>query len=150
MSAELAVSDFTFIWPYRVRYRDVDPQGVIYFPKYLEIANGIIHEYFRWLNFPYRLGADPQRGDDFHIVRSLVNYHAAVRFDEEIELGVRTTRLGRSSLTLEVGFFGADGDLRTTAEIIWVNTDQSSGRSMVLPSELVASIRARDAAAIDG
>ena len=150
MSADLAVADFTFTWPYRVRYRDVDPQGVIYFPKYLEIANGIIHEYFRWLNFPYRLGADPERGDDFHIVRSLVNYHGAVRFDEEIELGVRTTRLGRSSLTLEVGFFGADGDLRTTAEIIWVNTDQSSGRSMVLPSELVASIRARDAAAIDG
>lgn len=138
-------TDFAFIWPYRVRYRDIDPQGVVYFPTYLEIVNSAIHEYFRWLGFPYRLGADPERGDDFHIVRSVVDYLAPVRFDEDVDVAVRTLRLGRSSLTLATAIFGGDGGgPRTTAEIVWVNTNQTTHKSTALPAALVEAIQARD------
>ncbi len=141
----LTRTGFVFSSSYRVRYRDIDPQGVVYFPTYLAIINSAIHEYFRWLGFPYRLGADPERGDDFHIVRSVVDYHAPVRFDEEVDIAVRTQRLGRSSLTLSAAIFGDDGDApRTTAEIVWVNTDQTSHKSTPLPAALVEAIQARD------
>lgn len=136
-------ADFAFAHTYRVRYRDIDPQGVVYFPTYLAIVNGAIHEYFRWLGHPYRLGADPERGDDFHIVRSEVDYRAPVAFDEDVEIGVRATRVGRSSLTLQAAIFGigAPDDLRTLAVIVWVNTDQTTHRSVPLPEPLVRAIQ---------
>jgi acyl-CoA thioester hydrolase len=153
MQAAPIKADYAFFWPYRVRYRDIDPQGVVYFPKYLEIVNGIVHEYFRWLGFPYRLGADPVRGDDFHIVRAAVDYLAPICFDEEIEVGVRASRVGRTSLTTEAAIFGAAaGDPRARAEIVWVNTDQASHRPAPLPADLAQAIRDKDirAAAPEG
>ena len=51
---------------------------------------------------------------------------------------VRTSRLGRSSLTflLEIHPAGKD-DLRATGEVVWVNTDQATHKSAAVPQELV-------------
>ena len=52
-----------------------------------------------------------------------MEYQKLIEFDEDIEVLVRTSRLGRSSLTflLEIHLKGAE-DLRATGEVVWVNT----------------------------
>ena len=54
---------------------------------------------------------------------------------------VRTSRLGQSSMTflLEIHPKGQD-DLRATGEVVWVNTDQTTHKSAVVPQELVEKI----------
>jgi acyl-CoA thioester hydrolase len=48
-------------------------------------------------------------------------------FDKEIEVGVRVARIGRSSVTFELGIFGKEtAELCTTGEIVWVNTNQAT------------------------
>ena len=69
-------------------------------------------------------------GLDFHVVRSLVEYKAPIRFDQEIEVGVRVGRVGNSSLRFDLAIFGKEeGRLYATGEIVWVYTDQTSGET---------------------
>ena len=56
-----------------------------------------ITEYFRALG--YDQPADAKKtGVDFHVVKSLIEYKAPVRFDQEIDVGARVARIGNSSL----------------------------------------------------
>ena len=84
------------------------------------------------------MGQVERTGEDYHTVRTLVEYQRPIEFDEDIEVLVRTSRLGRSSLTflLEIHPKGAE-DLRATGVVVWVNTDQATNKSAALPQELV-------------
>ncbi len=138
----MARDDFNFCFPFRVRYSEVDQQGVVFNAHYLTWFDSAITEYFRALAYDY-MSEVAQRGEDFHTVRNLVEYHAPIAFDEEIEVHVRVGRIGRSSLTfaLEIHPLGRE-ELRATGEVVWVNTNQSTHRSAPLPEELVARINA--------
>ena len=133
-------SDFAFAWPFRVRYSEVDGQMVVFNAHYLTYFDTAITEYFRALPYDYR-GQVMRTGEDFHTVRTLVEYQKPISFDEKIEVYVRTSRLGRSSLTflLEIHPQGRD-DLRATGEVVWVNTDQATYKSAAISSELVDRI----------
>lgn len=134
-------SNFWFFFPLRVRYAEVDQQGVVFNAHHLTYFDVAITEYMRALNYDYRL--QPERtGTDFHVVKSLVEYRAPIRFDEEIDIGVRTGRLGRTSLSFQLAIFEKDSEqLRAFGEIVWVNADQTTRKAAPIPSELEALIR---------
>ena len=133
----MAKSDFKFAWPFRVRYAEVDGQSIVFNAHYLTYYDTAITEYFRALPYDYR-GQVARTGEDFHTVRTLVEYSQPIVFDEDIEVCVRTARLGRSSLTflLEIHPAGKD-DLRASGEVVWVNTEQATHKSAAVPQELV-------------
>lgn len=124
---------FRFFHPFRVRYSEIDGQGVVFNAHYLTYYDTAVTEYFRALG--YDQYADAQKtGMDFHVVKSVVEYKAPIRFDQEIEVGARVARIGSSSLVFELGIFlkGAD-ELLATGEIVWVNTDQRTHRPVPIP-----------------
>lgn len=145
----MARSDFAFAWPFRVRYSEVDGQKIVFNAHYLTYFDTAITEYFRALPYDY-MGQVKRTGEDFHTVRTLVEYQQPVLFDEDIEVCVRTARLGRSSLTflLEIHPQGGD-DLRATGEVVWVNTDQETHKSAAVPGELVDKIAALEGAKLE-
>lgn len=134
-------SAFAFFHPLRVRYSEIDGQGVVYNAHYLTYFDVAITEYLRWLDYEYPLGGDPETGTDFHLVKALVEYKAPVIYDEEIEVGVRVGRLGNSSATFILAIFpkGA-GEPRATGEIVWVNTDQQAHKSVPLPERFIETL----------
>ena len=136
----MARPDFEFAWPFRVRYSEVDGQMIVFNAHYLTYFDTAITEYFRALPYDYR-GQVARMGEDFHTVRTLVEYQRPITFDEDIEVYVRTSRLGRSSITflLEIHPQGRD-DLRATGEVVWVNTDQETHKSAAVPGDLVEKI----------
>lgn len=137
-------SDFAFFHPLRVRYSEIDGQGVVYNAHYLTYFDVAITEYLRWLGFEYPLGGDPETGTDFHLVKSLVEYKAPIVYDEEIDVGVRVGRLGNSSATFALAIFPkGGGEVRATGEIVWVNTDQKAHKSTPLPEGFVDAVTAR-------
>src|SRR6476619_4990507 len=95
-----------------------------------------ITEYFRALG--YDQPADAKKtGVDFHIVKSLIEYKAPVRFDQEIDVGARVARIGNSSLVFELAIFLKDRiDALVTGEIVWVYTSQQSHRSVPVPETI--------------
>lgn len=135
---------FRFFQPFRVRYSEIDGQGVVFNAHYLTYFDTSITEYFRSLG--YDQVADARRtGVDFHVVRALVEYKGPIRFDQEIEVGTRVGRIGTTSLTFEFAIFPKGGEpALATGEIVWVNTDQAAHRPVPVPQALRDLIATRE------
>lgn len=130
-------SEFKFSFPFRVRYSEVDGQKIVFNAHYLTYFDTAITEYFRALPYDY-MGQVNRIGEDFHTVKTLVVYRKPISFDQEIDVLVRTSRMGRSSLTFDLQIYpkGVD-DMLASGEVVWVNTDQTTHRSVPVPAELV-------------
>lgn len=128
-------ADFRFAFPFRVRYSEIDAQGIVFNAHYLTYFDTAITEYMRFLGYDY--AAEVKRtGLDFHTVKTLVEYKAPIHFDEEIEVGCRAARIGRSSLAFGLAVFGKAGDLRANGEVVWVFTDQATRQTVPVPGKL--------------
>ena len=145
----MAKSDFSFAWPFRVRYSEVDGQRIVFNAHYLTYYDTAITEYFRALPYDY-MGQVDRTGEDYHTVRTLVEYQQPIEFDEDIEVWVRTARMGRSSLTFLLEIHPNDSeDLRATGEVVWVNANQTTHKSAALPDELVEKIVALEGDSVE-
>ncbi|HWV11039.1 MAG TPA: thioesterase family protein [Pseudomonas sp.] len=125
---------FTFFHPLRVRWSEVDPQAIVFNGHYLTYADVAITEYFRALGIQYPADLS-QEGGDFFAIKTVLEYLAPARFDDLLEIGIRTGRLGRSSLSFHLGIWRA-GEALTAGEIIYVHADSASRSSKALPQWL--------------
>ena len=127
----------------RVRWSEVDAQGIVFNGHYLTWFDIGITEYWRAIGLPYPEGIAGTGGDLF-AVRSVINYHASARFDELLDICVRAARLGNSSMTFEMAVFRGDERL-VSGEMVYVNADPESRSSRPLPEKLRAAIEAWEA-----
>ncbi|MGE8360600.1 acyl-CoA thioesterase [Pseudomonas sp.] len=125
---------FTFFHSLRVRWSEVDPQAIVFNGHYLTYADVAITEYFRALGIQYPADLS-QEGGDFFAIKTVLEYLAPARFDDLLEIGIRTGRLGRSSLSFHLGIWRA-GEALTAGEIIYVHADSASRSSKALPQWL--------------
>ena len=136
---------FWFTHPFRVRYSEVDAQGVVFNAHYLTYYDTSITEYFRALGYDQFADAKAT-GVDFHIVRSVVEYKQAIRFDQQIDVGVRVARIGNSSVSFELAIFlkGGGADPLATGEAVWVYTDQKTHRPVSIPASIRDLVATRE------
>jgi len=140
----MAKSDFKFFFPLRVRYAETDAQGIVFYAHYLTYFDTAINEYLRYLPFNY-IEHVRNTGTDFHVIKVVVEFFAPSHFDDEIEVHVRTGRIGRSSMTFLIEIFPKNGETALVkGEVVWVNTDQKAHKSVPLPEELVVKLRVKE------
>jgi acyl-CoA thioester hydrolase len=122
----------------------VDRQGIVHNAVPLVYFGVAMNDYHRQL--PYdRIAADDKHGTGIHVVQASVTYKAPMRFDEEIDIGARVSRLGRTSLTFSFEIFPAGGDQVISAgEQVWVNTDRQTRRPVPWPEDFRALLRSRE------
>jgi acyl-CoA thioester hydrolase len=127
----MARGEYQFFYPFRVRYSEIDAQKIVFNSHYLTYFDTAITEFLRAHREDL---ADIEGEFEFHTVKNLVEYKAPIYFDEEIDVGVRISRIGSSSLTfsIEIHSKGLD-DLRTSGEVVWVYTDQASRKTVPVP-----------------
>lgn len=125
---------FCFFHALRVRWAEVDPQSIVFNGHYLTYADVAITEYFRSLGVGYP--ADLSRdGSDFFAIKTVLEYLAPARFDDQLDIGIRVARLGRSSLSFAMGIWRGE-HLLTRGEIVYVHADSASRSSSPLPQWL--------------
>ena len=114
----------------RVGFSDTDAQGIVYYGRYLPYFDLARVEYHRHLGL---LVTD--RGEhDFVMRAASVLYEAPARFDDLLEVFIRTTRIGRTSVTSEFCAVRADDDeLMCTAEQTLVLVDVAGRRPVPVP-----------------
>jgi acyl-CoA thioester hydrolase len=129
---------FRFFHDLRVRYAEVDSQGIVFNAHYLTYFDTAITEYMRNINYDYHTLVS-RRGLDFHLVKSTVEYLKPIRFDEIIEIGVSAHKIGTSSLTWVLAIFkkGAS-ECAASGEIVWVCSRVGTNKSHPLPEDFVA------------
>ena len=82
----------------RVGFSDTDAQGIVYYGRYLPYFDSARVEYHRHLDL---LETQPDGESEFVMRANTIEYHAPARFDDLIEVFVRTARIGRTSVTYE-------------------------------------------------
>ena len=121
----------------RVWFSDTDAQGVVYYGRYLPYFDHARTEYHRHLG---RLGID---GAEFVMRASTVEYHAPARFDDLLEIFVRVSRIGRTSVTYECAACRLSDDaLMVTGQQTLVLIEVGSRRPTPVPDDLRAAVRA--------
>ena len=95
----------------RVGFSDTDAQGIVYYGRYLPYFDSARVEYHRHLEL---LVTEP-RDHEFVMRANTIEYHAPARFDDLIEVFIRVSRIGRTSVTYEHAAYRgrrrrADGD----------------------------------------
>ena len=96
----MPLNEFSLIHRLRVRWAEADMQGVVFNAHYLAYFDLAITEYWRvladgdqaWLHETF---------EHLYVVKATVDFHAPARFDDELQVAARCSRLGRSSMTLE-------------------------------------------------
>ena len=121
---------FKFAAYTRVGFSDTDAQGIVYYGRYLPYFDFARVEYHRHLAL---LLTD--RGEHGFVMRAAsVLYEAPARFDDLLEVFVRTKRIGRTSLTNEFcAVRENDDELMCTAEQTLVLVDLAERRPVPIP-----------------
>ena len=128
---------FRFFHNLRVRYAEVDSQGIVFNAHYLTYFDTAITEYMRHINYDYHTFVS-QRELDFHLVKSTVEYLKPIGFDEIVEIGVSAHKIGTSSLTWMLAIFKKGGsECAASGEIVWVCFRVGTNKSHPLPEDFV-------------
>lgn len=132
-------SDFRFTHRLRVRWAEVDAQGVVFNGHYLTYFDVGVTEYWRAAGLRYPeafVGAET----DLFLVKATVEYHAPARFDDWLDVAVRCVRLGRSSMTYALAVYRQDERL-TGGELIYVHADPRTRTAQPLPDGVRDALR---------
>jgi acyl-CoA thioester hydrolase len=128
---------FKFSATTRVAFSDTDAQGVVYYGRYMPYFDLARVEYHRSLDM---LRDEP--GDREFVMRAMhVEYHRPARFDDLIEVDVRISRIGTSSVTYEFVAY-LEGDLAVAATQTAVLVDLSERKPCPVPGWWRERIRA--------
>jgi acyl-CoA thioester hydrolase len=131
--------DFTALHRLRVRWAEVDMQGIVFNGHYLTYFDVAVTEYWRAIGLPYpETTADS--GGEMYTVKASVEYHSPARYDDEIDVLTRCARIGRSSLTFALEIWRADEHL-VSGELTYVHADPKLRKSAPLPQRLLRAIR---------
>ena len=136
----MAREEFRFTHRLRVRWAEVDRQGIVFNGHYLTYFDVGITEYYRALGYPYPDGL-AEHGTDLYVRKAEVEYHASAEYDDEVDVCVRVERLGRSSFDFRVEIYRAD-QLLVGGKVIYVNADPVARKSVPLPDFLRNAIKA--------
>ena len=99
---------FRFTLRTRVDFSDTDVTGVVYYGRYLVLFDRAIVAYRR------QLGVDLLGPDGHHyMIRAVAaQYHGSLRFDDELDIHVRISRIGRTSHSYDLRVERVEGDTR--------------------------------------
>jgi len=136
-------SDFRFFERLRVRWAEVDMQSIVFNGHYLMYFDTAVAGYWRALAIPYHETME-YLGGDFYVRKSTLEYEASARYDDQLEVGVRTQRTGNSSMVLACGAYRGE-QLLVSGELIYVFADPTSMSSKPIPQEFRDLLQAYEA-----
>jgi acyl-CoA thioester hydrolase len=133
----------------RVRWAEVDMQGIVFNAHYLTYIDTAIADYWRVIGLPYPHGYVERYGNDMYLRKAEVDYLGSARYDDALEVLCRAAKLGRSSMGFRFEIHRAEPKHSAepsdkpliTAELVYVNADPKTMTPAPLPAALRELIR---------
>lgn len=136
-------ADFRFREPLRVRWAEVDLQKVVFNGHYLLYVDTAMAGYWRALAMPYAETMAALQGDLF-VRKATLEYEAPARYDEQLEVGLRCTHIGTTSIRFAAGVFRGERRL-VQGELVYVFADPAAHTPQPVPAALRAWFEAFEA-----
>ncbi|RZL35671.1 MAG: YbgC/FadM family acyl-CoA thioesterase [Rubrivivax sp.] len=130
----MKLADFRHLEPLRVRWAEIDAQGIVFNGHYLTYLDTAMSGYWRALALPY---ADTmkQLGGDLFVRRSVLDYLGSARYDDRLAIGVRTREFGNSSMKVDCGVYRGE-QLLVQADMVYVFADPATQTPLRVPDAL--------------
>ena len=109
-------------------------QKIVFNAHYLMYFDTAIADYWRALALPYSQAMD-LLGGDLYVKKATLEYHASAHFDDRLDVALRLTRVGSSSMVFLGAIFRAD-ELLVTCELIYVFADPATQTAKPVPDAL--------------
>ena len=127
---------FKFIARTRVGFSDTDAQGIVYYGRYNPYFDLARVEYLRSIGQLHR-----EAEGDFVMRANDVEYFAPARFDDELEIYARVSRIGRTSITFQFAAYKMPEDtLLVTAHQTLVYVDLEERTALPVPDDYRAKV----------
>jgi YbgC/YbaW family acyl-CoA thioester hydrolase len=136
-------SDFRFFHRLRVRWAEVDMQKIVFNAHYLMYFDTAMADYWRALALPYQDTMDALEGD-LYVVKATVEFHASARVDDQVEVAMKCSRVGTSSMVFTGAIFRGEEHL-ISGEIVYVFADPATQTSRPVPDLLRATLMGYEA-----
>ena len=125
-----------FSTPISIRFAHCDPAGIVFYPRYFELMNGVVEDWCA-----QALGMSFH---EMHMVQGvgLPTVHIETDFvktsvmGDELIAELRVTKLGRASATVEILMLGQEQDLRLKAQLVLVMAHVQERKAIPLPIAL--------------
>ncbi len=122
-----------------VRFSDCDPAGIVFFPNYFVMLNGVVEDWWRHIGHPWteiivrrRIGTPTAQLDSMFVAPSL--------FGEALHFLLVVDKIGESSLALHHRVVGPDGGERARFRQRLVATSLETHRPIPWPADLRQAI----------
>jgi acyl-CoA thioester hydrolase len=136
---------FKFSARTRVGFSDTDAQGIVYYGRYNPYFDLARVEYLRSLG---QLKRDSH--GDFVMRANDVEYFAPARFDDELEIHARVSRIGRTSVTFEFAAYRVpDEELMVTAHQTLVYVDLAGRQAVEVPRDYRTAVQRFEGGDVD-
>ena len=133
------MSDFRFFHPIEVRYGDLDPQGHLNNAKYLTYFETARINYFVYLG----LFIPGHSFLDIGVIMAdaRVTFHAPVEFGALVKAGVRTSKIGNKSMTVDQNIVNTGtGEILATGQVVLVAYDYHTNKTLPVPDAMRRAI----------
>jgi 4-hydroxybenzoyl-CoA thioesterase len=140
-------SDRKFTTRIPVRFGDCDPAGIVFYPRYFEMINGLVEDWCaQALGFSFH---DMHLRDGWGLptVHLETDFLAPSELGDNLRAELRVTKMGGASLHLAIRLLGPDNAERVRAQVVLVSMDLRERRAIPMPREF--SIRAKAFCSID-
>src|SRR5260370_280943 len=123
-----------FVSQVQVLFRHCDPAGIVFYPRYFEMVNDLVEEWFdRGMGLPFHT-LHVQRQVGTPTVSVQCDFTAPSRWHDTLRQVLEVRRIGGASFPFDVRFEGPDGQSRLSARL----TDRQS-TPLYSPHTLISS-----------
>nr|WP_211049156.1 tol-pal system-associated acyl-CoA thioesterase [Pantoea sp. Acro-807] len=133
------VSTTLFRWPVRVYYEDTDAGGVVYHASYLAFYERARTEMLRQRHFNQHVLLEEQVA--FVVRRMTVEFIAAARLDDLLEIQTEVTSMTRATMTFTQRIVNAEGRVLNEADVLIACINPHLMKPIALPKSIVAEFK---------
>ncbi|MEE8258159.1 MAG: thioesterase family protein [Sphingomonadales bacterium] len=129
----------TFNYQRKVAFGHTDPAGIVFYPRYFEMINETIEEWFAEIGKPFKkLHFEDRNG--VPIVHIEADFSRVGRLGDILDFSLKLVKFGRSSFELEIAASTA-GELRFNTRCVLAFVDMDSGKAISIPDDLRAKFQ---------
>ena len=133
-AASGAASGVLYLTNKKVRFSHTDSAGIVFYPRYFEIINSVIEDWFAdEIGVPFGELLAQRRG--VPTVNIEADFISPSRLDDQLRCVLSILKLGRSSFQVQIEA-DEDDELRFRVRHTLVLIDLDSGKPMALPPEM--------------
>ncbi len=124
-----------FVSRQRIMFQHCDPARIVFFPRYFELLNAVVEEWFdKGIGVPFKdLHVDREEG--IPTVRLEAEFVAPSRLGDDVDFALEVVRMGKSSAELLVKAT-CNGEFRLQIRQTVVHVSNLGGKSQPWPDDM--------------